>query len=315
MNITFPNGSEVIFMGLDEETKLLSLNNISTIWVEEAYEVPRNIVEQLNLRMRGNNPNQQLILSFNPISQNHWLYDFCEVAPPKSFKYIHSTYKDNPFLPTAYVETLEEMITRNPQKARVYVYGEWGIDEEGLVFKNWRAETFDVFELAKKYENKVGLDFGYIDPSTIVCSLYDEKNKVIYVYDEWYQKGAQLDDIAAGCVELKVGKSVIWCDSAEPRSIEFLRRKGLAAKACIKGADSVKARISFLQNNTLIIHPKCKNVIRELSNYSYIKDRNENATEKTTHEYSHTIDALGYAYSNIYRNNKLKTFEKSALGL
>ena len=56
-NIRFPNGSEIIFMGLDEETKLLSLNNIGTIWIEEAYEVPKNIVEQLNLRMRGKNDN------------------------------------------------------------------------------------------------------------------------------------------------------------------------------------------------------------------------------------------------------------------
>ena len=84
-NIKFPNGSEIIFMGLDEETKLLSLTNIGTIFIEEVYEVPKSIVEQLNLRMRGTNQNQQIIMAFNPISKNHWLYDFCEVNPPQSF--------------------------------------------------------------------------------------------------------------------------------------------------------------------------------------------------------------------------------------
>lgn len=44
-SITFSNGSQIIMMGLDEETKLLSLNNIGTIWIEEAYEVPEEIVE------------------------------------------------------------------------------------------------------------------------------------------------------------------------------------------------------------------------------------------------------------------------------
>ena len=44
-NIKFPNGSEIIFMGLDEETKLLSLNNIGAIFIEEAHEVPKPIVE------------------------------------------------------------------------------------------------------------------------------------------------------------------------------------------------------------------------------------------------------------------------------
>ena len=73
MNIKFPNNSEIIFLGLDEETKLLSLNNISCIWIEEAYEVPEPIVTQLNLRMRGQAANQQLLLSWNPISKNSYL--------------------------------------------------------------------------------------------------------------------------------------------------------------------------------------------------------------------------------------------------
>ena len=66
--IRFPNGSEIIFMGLDEETKLLSLNNIGAIFIEEAYEVPKPIVEQLNLRLRGNTENQIDIRIGNPLT-------------------------------------------------------------------------------------------------------------------------------------------------------------------------------------------------------------------------------------------------------
>lgn len=122
-NIKFPNESEIIFMGLDEETKLLSLNNIGAIFIEEAFEVPKNIVEQLNLRLRGSTPNQQILMAWNPISQNHWLYDFCEINPPASFIYTHSTYKDNPFLNDSYIKELEELYTRNPAKARVFCDG------------------------------------------------------------------------------------------------------------------------------------------------------------------------------------------------
>ena len=67
--IRFPNGSEIIFMGLDEETKLLSLNNVGAIFIEEAYEVPKPIVEQLNLRLRGNTENQQILMAWNPINR------------------------------------------------------------------------------------------------------------------------------------------------------------------------------------------------------------------------------------------------------
>ena len=122
--IRFPNGSEIIFLGLDDETKLLSLNNIGTIFIEEAYEVPQNLVEQLNLRMRGKNINQQILMAWNPISKNHWLYKFCE-NPPESFILHHSTYKDNPFLSNEYVQALEELRVRNPQRAKVFCDGEW----------------------------------------------------------------------------------------------------------------------------------------------------------------------------------------------
>jgi phage terminase large subunit len=84
---------------------------------------------------------------------------------------------------------------------------------------------------------------------------------------------------------------------------------------CIKGRDSVKARISFLQNHEIIILPKCKNVITEFENFQYKKDKQGKLTEDMLHEFSHAIDGLGYAYSDIYTSNKLKTLDKAVLGL
>ena len=112
-NIKFPNGSEIIFFGLDEETKLLSLNNISTVFVEEVFEVPQPIFDQLNLRMRGQARDQQILFAFNPISKNSWLYDFCVNNPPASFIFSETTYLDNPFLSEEYKQSLEELKLRN----------------------------------------------------------------------------------------------------------------------------------------------------------------------------------------------------------
>ena len=316
-NIRFPNGSEIIFMGLDEETKLLSLNNIGTVWVEEAFEVPKSIIEQLNLRMRGKNDNQQIILSFNPISKNHWLYDFCEINPPSSFKYIHSTYKDNPFLNEEYVKELEELYTRNPAKARIFCDGEWGVDSEGLVLQNWKREEFDPMELAAKgYEHRVGMDLGWIDKTAIINSLYDKENKTIYVYDEFYKSGCQLSELVTAIDKMGLRKSKIYVDAAEPRSIQYFKNEGIRAEACAKGKDSVKAGLMFLQDNLIIVHPRCINFITELENFSYIKSKTTGEwTEDTTHEYSHAIDACRYGYSDIYTNKKLKTLNKAVLGL
>ena len=316
-NIKFPNDSEIIFMGLDEETKLLSLNAIGTIFIEEAYEVPKPIVEQLNLRLRGNTANKQMILAFNPISKNHWLYDFCEVNPPESFIYVHSTYKDNTFLDDEYVHELEELYVRNPAKARVFCDGIWGIDAEGLVIQNWKEELFDPMELSSQgLEHRVGMDLGWIDKSAIIETLYDRQNKTIYVFNEFYKSGCQLSELADAIRNMNLQKSKIYVDAAEPRSIQYFKNEGINAVGCAKGKDSVKAGLMFLQDNLIIVHPRCIHFIAELENFSYIKSKQTGEwTENTTHEWSHAIDACRYGYSDIYTNKKLRTLDKSLLGL
>ena len=316
-SITFPNGSQIIMMGLDEETKLLSLNNIGTIWIEEAFEVPRDIVEQLNLRMRSQNENQQIIMSWNPISINSWLYDFAELNPPENSRKIFSTFKDNPFLSPEYIEAMEDMRVRNPAKARIYYYGQYGVNPEGLVIQNWRAEDFDPMQLASLgYEHRVGMDLGWVDKSAIIDSLYDRQNKTIYVFNEFYKSGCQLSELAYQIENMGLKKCKIFVDAAEPRSIQFFRQEGINATPCKKGADSVKAGLMFLQDNLIIVHPKCKNFIMELENFSYIKSKLTGEwTEDTTHEWSHAVDACRYAYSDIYTNPKLKTLNKALLGL
>lgn len=313
MSFTFPNGSQIILLGLDEETKLLSLANVSGVWVEEAYEVPKNLIEQLNLRMRGQADNQQIWLSWNPISKNSYLYDYTVTNPPANSVYIHSTYKDNVFLNQEYIDSLEELATRNPAKFRIYGLGEWGVDSEGLVITNWRAEEFDAMALAASgLEHRAGMDLGWIDKSAIINTLYDKKNHTIYVFDEFYKSGCQLSELAQAIKDMNLQKTKIYVDAAEPRSIQYFKSEGINATACAKGKDSVKAGLMFLQDNLIIVHPKCKNFIAELENFSYVKSKQTGEwTEDTTHEWSHAIDACRYGYSDIYTNKSIKVIDFS----
>ena len=317
MSIEFPNGSKIIHLGLDDEQKLLSINNIGCFWIEEAFEVQREIVEQINLRMRAKNENQQIIMSWNPISRNSWIFDFVEVNPPKDSIKLHFTFKDNPFISQEYIDAMEEMRVRNPAKARIYYYGEYGVNPEGLVLTNWHEQDFNPMELAAAgLEHRAGIDLGWIDKTAIIDSLYDRENRIIYVFNEFYKSGCQLSEIADAIGEMNLKKTKIYVDSSEPRSIQFLKNEGINAVGCTKGKDSVKAGLMFLQDNLIIVHPSCRNFIMELENFSYIKSKQTGEwTEDTTHEYSHAIDACRYAYSDIYTNTKLKTLSKSALSL
>ena len=316
MIITLPNGSEIIFLGLDDETKLLSISGITCVFVEEVFEVPKDIVEQLNLRLRGGSKNKQILAAWNPININSWLYSFTKNLPEDAI-YIHSTFRDNPFLDAQYIKQLESLYKTNPAKARVFCDGEWGVNPEGLVLTNWTKQEFDPMELAQTLEHRAGMDLGWVDKSAIIDSLYDRKNKTIYVFNEFYKSGCQLSELATKIKEMNLQKCKIRVDAAEPRSIQYFKNEGINATPCSKGNDSVKAGLMFLQDHKIIVHPKCNNLITELENFSYIKSKITGEwTDDTTHEFSHAIDALRYAYSDIYAAPRTaKTISKNVLGL
>ena len=318
MSITLPNGSEIIFVGLDNEEKLLSIAGITDVFIEEVYEVPKEIVDQLNLRMRGKAPNQQIYMAFNPISAKHWLYDFCEGATrPESSIYSQSTFRDNPFLPDEYVKALEDMYRTNPNKARVFCDGNWGADVEGLVYKNHVVSDFDINELIKQgLEVRVGIDWGFVDPTTVVVSLFDKPKKEIYIIGEFYKRGATLEEIKDGIIQLGISKQKMYCDGAEPDKVDYLRRNGFNAVSAKKGAGSVKAGISFLQDMKIICHESCVNVAAELENYVYLKDKKtgQYIEDSYDHDFSHTMDALRYSYSDLYSAARL-TSAKLMLGI
>jgi len=310
MSIIFPNGSQIILIGLDEETKLLSLANISGVWIEEAFEVPRNIVEQLNLRMRGQAANQQIWLSWNPISKHSWLYDFSVENPPESSRFIHSTFKDNPFLNAEYVATLMELYIRNPQKARIYCDGEWGIDADGLVFQNWKVEDFNHSEI--KGQLMCGLDFGFVnDISAFTASLMVESEKRIYVFKEYGATNKTNTDLVNIITTLGFNKSVIIADSAEPKSIAEIKAGGIQKiRACTKGQDSIMHGIQKLQNYEIIIHPSCTGIITEFENYTWQKDKkNDIYINKPIDDFNHYIDALRYSLQCV--GTKLKSLDKN----
>jgi phage terminase large subunit len=128
MRIAFPNGSEILFAGLDDVEKLKSIYNITGIWIEEASEITEADYNQLTIRLRGETKYyQQIILSFNPISITHWLKKrFFDRQDPE-VRTHRSTYKDNRFLPEKDRQVLEAFRETDPYYYQVYCLGEWGV--------------------------------------------------------------------------------------------------------------------------------------------------------------------------------------------
>lgn len=321
-----PTGQKIYFRGCDNPLSITSITApvgfLTYCWVEEAYQVANeDDFNKIDLSLRGAVPPgyfKQIIFTFNPWSEKIWIKSrFFDTPNDENKLAITTTYRCNEWLGEEDIALFEDMKKNNPIRFRVEGDGEWGLDPSGLVLTNWRTEEFDPMKLsALGYEHRVGMDLGWIDPSAIIDSLYDRENKIIYVFNEFYKSGCQLSDLANAIGNMNLKKSKIFVDAAEPRTVAFFKQEGINAVPCSKGKDSVRAGLMFLQDHLIIVHPSCQSFITELENFSYIKSKVTGEwTEDTTHEWSHAIDACRYAYSDIYTNTKLKTINKSLLGL
>ena len=128
LRIAFPNGSEILFAGLDDVEKLKSIYDITGIWIEEASELLESDFNQLDIRLRTQTPYYlQIILTFNPISITHWLKKrFFDRSDPRAS--VHeTTYKDNRFLTPEAVQTLEAFKDTDEYYYTVYCLGQWGV--------------------------------------------------------------------------------------------------------------------------------------------------------------------------------------------
>lgn len=128
MVISLPNGSEILFSGLDDVEKLKSIYNITGEWIEEASELTESDFNQLDIRLRGETKYyKQIILSFNPISIVHWLKKRFFDKPDERVRTHRSTYKDNRFLDEENIRVLESFKDIDEYYYQVYCLGMWGV--------------------------------------------------------------------------------------------------------------------------------------------------------------------------------------------
>ena len=313
-----PTGQKIYFRGLDKPESITSIavkkGFINFVWFEEAYQVRKeDDFNKIDLSIRGSLPEgyyKQVILTFNPWSDKSWLKKrFFDTPNSEDKLALTTTYHCNEWLGADDMKVFEEMKS-NHRRYSIEGLGEWGI-AEGLVFDNWKVQDFDRDSL--EFPLKIGLDFGWKDATAISCARVDEKNKKIYIVDEFYKSNQLLEQVAEWIINNGYSHSVIICDSSEPRSIQELRRLGInKAKAAKKGPNSIIQGIRKLQSYEIIIHPSCINAEMEFNNYCWAKDKFDNWTDKPEDgNYNHFIDSLRYGTEQIGR--ELKTFDKSIL--
>lgn len=302
------SGSRILFRGIktssgDQTANLKSLQGVTTWILDEAEElIDEETFDKIDLSVRSKGIQNRVIMIMNPSTKEHWIYQrFFEGKGVQEGSnlvksdttYIHTTYLDNlENLSESYINQLENIKLRRPEKYKHQILGGWLDKAEGVVFSNWQIGNF-----IQVNTSVFGQDFGFsADPTTLVETSIDKQNKRIYLKLHYYKQGLTTSQISE--LNKRFAKdSLIIADSAEPRLISELKTNNNIVSA-IKGQGSVTYGIALLQDFDLIVDPESTELIKELNNYCWLEKKS--ATPIDSH--NHAIDAIRYAVSYQLEN-------------
>lgn len=287
----FQIGSSVIeFFGADQPDKLRGAAR-DYLFINECNNVSKAAFDQLEPRTR-----KQIYLDYNPTSE-FWVHT--EVIPIGA-KYIHSTWRDNPFLEQSIINSIERRKETDSNWYKVYGLGEVG-ELEGRIY------DFDiVLEVPQEAKHLgYGLDFGYTNDPTALIAGY-EYNGELYLHEVIYEvallnipqpdrEGNIPDNIHDRMEAAEVGKrDDIIADSADPKSIQELYNKGWNVRGAQKGPDSIKHGIDAVKRYKINVTKESVNLIKEFRNYTWAKDKEGNTLNKPIDAFNHGLDSLRY---------------------
>lgn len=262
-----PNKSEIFFFGLDDESKLKS-TEFNLLWLEEATDFTADDFSFLKTRMSAKKPEgwkqNQIIMSLNPGDARGWIKTW--LMPQEGVQVIHSTYKDNPFLPNDYIKGLESLKDTNPMKYKMLVLGEWGVSQ-GIIFDKWTLYDDEPQGLDGVI---YGLDFGFNHATALVqCSFKDNE---VYLKELLYKRhitNRELIELMQANPYIKTDISMI-ADSAEPDRIRDIFDAGFNCLPIEK--TTILQSIDTVKKYKIFIHKDSKNLQEEFNNYEWKKN-------------------------------------------
>lgn len=300
------NGGMIIFQGMQNHTadSIKSLEGYDIAWVEEAQSLSQRSLDLLRPTIRK--PDSELWFSWNPSQET----DPVDVLlrgndPPPNTVVIPVNYTDNPWFPSVLQDEMEYDRKRDPDKYAHIWLGEYQRNSEARVFKNWTIEEFEIDPTAVIRQ---GADWGFsVDPTVLVQSYI--VGRKLYVPYEAYRVGCEIVDTPS--LFMTVPESEKWpivADSSRPETISHMQKNGFPKiMPAIKGAKSLEEGVEFLKSFDIVVHPRCKHLIDELTLYSYeTDDLTGLVLPKLQDKDNHVIDALRYACEGARRAKRDK---------
>lgn len=297
-------GGVIIFQGMASHTaeSIKSLEGYDIAWVEEAQTLSQKSLDMLRPTIRKEG--SEIWFSWNPRLATDPVDVLLrgETPPPNSI-IVEANWYDNPRFPSTLQAEMEYDQKRDPDKYRHVWLGQYQQNSEARVFKNWSIEDC---EAPPSAVFRYGADWGFsIDPSVLVRCWIDGKR--LYVDHEAYMVGCEIDALPSLFMSVPdAEKWPIVADSARPETISYMRKHGFPKiLPAIKGARSLEEGVEFLKSFDIVVHPRCKHLIDELTLYSYKTDPLTGLViPQLEDKDNHVIDALRYACEGARRASK-----------
>jgi phage terminase large subunit len=283
---TFSNGSYIEFFGADSAEKLRG-GRRDRLYMNEANNMPFNAYTELAVRTKGS-----VTMDWNPTSP-FWFHE--ELKDDKDVDFLIINYLDNESCPQSAIDfILKAKDKANNSKFWKNWYNVYGLgligSLEGVIFNNWKQ--IDTIPSEAKIFSR-GMDFGYTNDPTTLVDIYKYNDKLIF--DERLYKTKMVNAEIANFFKINnIGSPYTIADSAEPKSIEELKRAGVYIKGAAKGRDSVMHGIQMLQQYKILVTSSSTNLIKELRNYTWDSDKSGANINKPIDAYNHLIDACRY---------------------
>ena len=298
-----PTGQKVLFRGADDPGKSksikLSKGYFGFLWFEELAEFQgMNAIRMIRASVIRGGKRTVTFYTYNPpVSARTWVNE--EAIIPRPGRLVHSsTYLDVPpeWLGEDFIAEAEALRTSNERAYRHMYLGEI-TGTGGQVFDNveLREITDAEIEGFDRYYN--GLDFGFaVDPDAFTRWAYDRRSRALYAVDEFYGAHNSTDKLCDE-VRRRAAVEMVRCDSADPRMIAELTRRGVRALGVKKGPGSVEHGVRWLQDlGKIVIDPKrAPNTAKEFSSYEYAQDKDGNFLPTYPDKNNHAIDSARYA--------------------
>ena len=296
-HITTPGDGIIIFVGMQDHNSdsIKSLEGFDIAWFEEAQTMSARSLKLLRptLRKEGS----EIWFSWNPQNEDDPV-EFLRKDPPPNSIVLEVNWPDNPFFPETLRQEMEWDRSRDIDKYEHVWMGAYERHSEARVFKNWVVREFEVPDDAHFLQ---GADWGYsIDPAVLVRS-YIEGRK-LYICHESHAIGVEIDHLPDHFDRVPNAREwVTTADSNRPDTISYMKRHGYKRmEAAVKGPDSIKEGVIFLQGYDIIVHPRCKHTIQELKAYKYKVDKlSGKVTPILEDKKNHVIDSLRYSVEQV----------------